>query len=139
MEQLVFDQFSSNLFIVFLLSASIIFFFLSILICFIELVSKKINSIKFKIVAVSAIISFAMIIGSSKVIGSDYKEISADPESYFDLIRNDDLLEFESKDDRLESTTLIIEDENFNIIYARSKKRNRVYAIDRSYLQNERN
>ena len=82
-----------------------------------------------------------MIIVSSKVIRSDYKEISADSDSYFDLIRNDDLSEFESKDDRLQSTTLVIEieDENFNVIYARSKKRNKVYAIDRSYLQNERN
>lgn len=80
-----------------------------------------------------------MIIISSKVIGSDYEEISAKPESYFDLIRSDDLLEFESKDDRLQSTTLVIEDINFNTIYARSKKRNKVYAIERKYLQNERN
>mgnify|MGYP001740646079 FL=1 len=80
-----------------------------------------------------------MIIISSKVIGSDYEEIYTTPESYFDLIRNDNLLEFESKDDRLQSTTLVIEDINFNTIYARSKKRNKVYAIERKYLQNERN
>ena len=80
-----------------------------------------------------------MIILSSKVIGSDYEEISAKPESYFDLIRNDNLLEFESKDDRLQSTTLVIEDINFNTIYARSKERNKIYAIERKYLQDERN
>ena len=106
---------------------------------FVQISSEKTDTIKFKILLVSAILSFSMILVSSKVIWSDYKEISAEPESYFDLIRDDNLLEFESKDDRLQSTTLVIEDENFNVIYARSKKRNKVYAIDRSYLQNERN
>lgn len=139
MEQLVFDQFSSNFFVVFCLSSSIILFFLSMILLFVQISSEKTDTIKFKILLVSAILSFSMILVSSKVIGSDYKEISAEPESYFDLIRDDDLLEFESKDDRLQSTTLVIEDENFNVIYARSKKRNKVYAIDRSYLQNERN
>lgn len=139
MEQLVFDQFSSNFFVVFCLSSSIILFFLSMILLFVQILSEKTDTIKFKILLVSAILSFSMIMISSKVIGSDYKEISAEPESYFDLIRNDNLLEFESKDDRLQSTTLVIEDENFNVIYARSKKRNKVYAIDRSYLQNERN
>lgn len=139
MEQLVFDQFSSNFFIVFLLSTSIVCFFLSIIICFIEIISKRTDTIEFKVLSVSAILSFSMIILSSKVIGSDYEEISAKPESYFDLIRNDNLLEFESKDDRLRSTTLVIEDINFNTIYARSKERNKIYAIERKYLQDERN
>ena len=139
MEQLVFDQFSSNFFVVFCLSSSIILFFLSMILLFIQISSEKTDTIKFKILSVSAILSFSMIMISSKVIGSDYKEISAEPESYFDLIRDNNLLEFESKDDRLQSTTLVIEDENFNVIYARSKKRNKVYAIERSYLQNERN
>ena len=139
MEQLVFDQFSSNFFIVFLLSTSIVCFFLSIIICFIEIISKRTDTIEFKVLSVLAILSFSMIILSSKVIGSDYEEISAKPESYFDLIRNDNLLEFESKDDRLQSTTLVIEDINFNTIYARSKKRNKIYAIERKYLQDERN
>lgn len=139
MEQLVFDQFSSNFFIVFLLSTSIVCFFLSIIICFIEIISKRTDTVEFKVLSVSAILSFSMIILSSKVIGSDYEEISAKPESYFDLIRNDNLLEFESKDDRLQSTTLVIEDINFNTIYARSKERNKIYAIERKYLQDERN
>lgn len=139
MEQLVFDQFSSNFFIVFLLSTSIVCFFLSIIICFIEIISKRTDTVEFKVLSVLAILSFSMIILSSKVIGSDYEEISAKPESYFDLIRNDNLLEFESKDDRLQSTTLVIEDINFNTIYARSKERNKIYAIDRKYLQDERN
>ena len=139
MEQLVFDQFSSNFFIVFLLSTSIVCFFLSIIICFIEIISKRTDTIEFKVLSVLAILSFLMIILSSKVIGSDYEEISAKPESYFDLIRNDNLLEFESKDDRLQSTTLVIEDINFNTIYARSKERNKIYAIERKYLQDERN
>ena len=139
MEQLVFDQFSSNFFIVFLLSTSIVCFFLSMLICFIEIISKRTDTIEFKVLSISAILSFSMIILSSKVIGSDYEEISAKPESYFDLIRNDNLLEFESKDDRLQSTTLVIEDINFNTIYARSKERNKIYAIERKYLQDERN
>ena len=139
MEQLVFDQFSSNFFVVFCLSSSIILFFLSMILLFVQISSEKTDTIKFKILLVSAILSFSMILVSSKVIGSDYKEISAKLESYFDLIRDDNLLEFESKDDRLQSTTLVIEDENFNVIYARSKKRNKVYTIDRSYLQNERN
>mgnify|MGYP000853679151 CR=1 FL=1 len=139
MEQLVFDQFSSNFFIVFLLSTSIVCFFLSIIICFIEIISKRTDTIEFKVLSVLAILSFSMIILSSKVIGSDYEEISAKPESYFDLIRNDNLLEFESKDDRLQSTTLVIEDINFNTIYARSKERNKIYAIERKYLQDERN
>ena len=139
MEQLIFDQFSSNFFVVFCLSSSIILFFLSMILLFVQIASEKTDTIKFKILLVSAILSFSMILVSSKVIGSDYKEISAKPESYFDLIRDNNLLEFESKDDRLQSTTLVIEDENFNVIYARSKKRNKVYAIDRSYLQNEMN
>ena len=139
MEQLVFDQFSSNFFIVFLLSTSIVCFFLSIIICFIEIISKRTDTIELKVLSVLAILSFSMIILSSKVIGSDYEEISAKPESYFDLIRNDNLLEFESKDDRLRSTTLVIEDINFNTIYARSKERNKIYAIERKYLQDERN
>ena len=139
MEQLVFDQFSSNFFTVFCLSSSIILFFLSMILLFVQILSEKTDTIKFKILLVSAILSFSMILVSSKVIGSDYKEISAEPESYFDLIRDNNLLEFESKDDRLQSTTLVIEDENFNVIYARSKKRNKVYAIERKYLRNERN
>lgn len=139
MEQLVFDQFSSNFFIVFLLSTSIVCFFLSIIICFIEIISKRTDTIELKVLSVLAILSFSMIILSSKVIGSDYAEISAKPESYFDLIRNDNLLEFESKDDRLQSTTLVIEDINFNTVYARSKERNKIYAIERKYLQDERN
>lgn len=139
MEQLVFDQFSSNFFVVFCLSSSIILFFALMILLFVQIVSKRTDTIKFKILSVSAVISFSMIIISSKVIGSDYEEISAKSESYFDLIRNDDLLEFESKDDRLQSTTLVIEDINFNTIYARSKKRNKVYEIERKYLQNERN
>ena len=139
MEQLVFDQFSSNFFVTFCLSSSIICFFISSIPLFIQILSKQTDALEFKILSVSAVISFSMIIISSKVIGSDYEEISAKPESYFDLIRSDDLLEFESKDDRLQSTTLVIEDINFNTIYARSKKRNKVYAIERKYLQNERN
>ena len=35
--------------------------------------------------------------------------------------------------------TLVIEDINFNTIYARSKERNKIYAIERKYLQDERN
>lgn len=139
MDQLFFDQFSSNFFVVFCLSSSIVLFFISMILLFVQILSKQTDTLKFKILSVSAVISFSMIIISSKVIGSDYEEISAKPESYFDLIRNDDLLEFESKDDRLQSTTLVIEDINFNTIYARSKKRNKVYAIERKYLQNERN
>lgn len=140
MNQLVFDQFSSNVFVIFVLSSSILLFFISAILLFIELVisieivNQKSESLKLKIFLTSAVLSFAMILISAKVIGSDYREISADPESYFDLIRNDDLLEFESKDDRLQSTTLLIEEENFNTIYARSKKRNKVYSIDRAYL-----
>lgn len=139
MEQLVFDQFSSNFFVVFCLSSSIVLFFISMILLFVQILSKQTDTLEFKILSVSAVISFSMIIISSKVIGSDYEEISAKPESYFDLIRNDNLLEFESKDDRLQSTTLVIEDINFNTIYARSKKRNKIYAIERKYLQNERN